>query len=52
MTDLRESGKQIKKKVRKTKEEIQNQDKGFKVVIEELKQATSAKSKTLRRYRA
>ena len=52
MTCLRESGKKIKNEKKKLGKKYRMKAKGFKVVIEELKQRISAKSEKLRFYRA
>ena len=50
MTGLRESGKKTKKK-EELRQKYRIKAKGFKVVIEKLKQRISAKSERLRCYR-
>ena len=51
MAGLRESGKKIKKKKEELRKKYRIKAKGFKVVVEELKQRISTKSEKLSRSR-
>ena len=51
MVGLRESGKKIKKKKEELRKKYRIKAKGFKLVVEELKQRISTKSEKLSRSR-